>query len=352
MENIVKSLAKKLKSYRYHQGHKTRAEQVVSSIEAQRGKLSPHIKNLCDQYASDALGWKGYSPWLYVYSLISGEFREGWIPDNYYGAKVLPRMKGEYGKLASLNALGSVIFKNKAIPDLAHVINGLVIDPETRGVMNESEFYDACLSKNQKIVYKLDSSSQGRNVYFFDSKPGIYEMLKGLGNGVVQPYIKQHDFFNEYTPSSVATIRLTTVIDGYGSVSLRAGYLRLGQGEDTHVKSSTHVRVPISIDDGKLYDVGYLPNWHYISSHPDCKKEFSGKAVPSYRSCVDTAKSMHSQYPYARVIGWDLVVNQLGEVEVMEWNGGHNDIKFSEAVQGPCFKDLKWDSLRADDYKL
>jgi hypothetical protein len=27
-------------------------------------------------------------------------------------------------------------------------------------------------------------------------------------------------------------------------------------------------------------------------------------------------------------------------VQVMEWNGFHNDIKFSEATQGPCFADL------------
>jgi hypothetical protein len=29
----------------------------------------------------------------------------------------------------------------------------------------------------------------------------------------------------------------------------------------------------------------------------------------------------------------------------MEWNAEHNDIKFSEATQGPCFADLRWDRL-------
>jgi hypothetical protein len=27
----------------------------------------------------------------------------------------------------------------------------------------------------------------------------------------------------------------------------------------------------------------------------------------------------------------------------MEWNALHNDIKFSEATQGPCFTDLRWE---------
>jgi hypothetical protein len=29
----------------------------------------------------------------------------------------------------------------------------------------------------------------------------------------------------------------------------------------------------------------------------------------------------------------------------MEWNGWHNDIKFSEAADGPCFADLGWQNL-------
>jgi hypothetical protein len=29
----------------------------------------------------------------------------------------------------------------------------------------------------------------------------------------------------------------------------------------------------------------------------------------------------------------------------MEWNGTYNDIKFSEATQGPCFADLGWERL-------
>lgn len=35
----------------------------------------------------------------------------------------------------------------------------------------------------------------------------------------------------------------------------------------------------------------------------------------------------------------------LGNVGLMEWNAGHNDIKFSEATQGPCFHDLGWEKF-------
>lgn len=29
----------------------------------------------------------------------------------------------------------------------------------------------------------------------------------------------------------------------------------------------------------------------------------------------------------------------------MEWNASHNDIKFSEATQGRCFADPRWDAF-------
>jgi hypothetical protein len=50
--------------------------------------------------------------------------------------------------------------------------------------------------------------------------------------------------------------------------------------------------------------------------------------------------------PYARCVGWDLTVDSDEQVMVMEWNAEHNDVKFSEATQGPCFADLDWQRLK------
>ena len=50
--------------------------------------------------------------------------------------------------------------------------------------------------------------------------------------------------------------------------------------------------------------------------------------------------------PYARCVGWDVTVDADEKVMLMEWNAEHNDVKFSEATQGPCFSDLNWERLR------
>ncbi|MCB1349868.1 MAG: hypothetical protein KDK11_14975, partial [Maritimibacter sp.] len=143
-----------------------------------------------------------------------------------------------------------------------------------------------------------------------------------------------------------ATLRLTTAIDDAGEVSLRAGYLRLGRGEDTHVQSASHVRIPIDRETGRLGDMGYLPNWLTTDAHPDSGVTFKQKVIPSYADCVRVVTENHLKMPYVRCMGWDLSVDKAGKVKIIEWNGGHNDIKFGEAVQGPCFRDLNWERFR------
>ena len=64
---------------------------AVDVIQKYNGRHLTHkMKNKIDAYAIDVLGHVKYAPWLYVYTLIRGEFKEGWIPDNFWGRLVVP----------------------------------------------------------------------------------------------------------------------------------------------------------------------------------------------------------------------------------------------------------------------
>lgn len=143
----------------------------------------------------------------------------------------------------------------------------------------------------------------------------------------------------------MATLRITTVITPSGIASVRACYLRLGRKADTHVRSGTHIRIPIALDTGELGTLGYLPDWRTIENHSDTLVEFANKSIPCFKKCMETATRLHKQIPFVQAIGWDMTVDQNEDVRVMEWNGAFNDIKFSEATQGPCFSDLGWEYL-------
>ena len=70
-----------------------------------------------------------------------------------------------------------------------------------------------------------------------------------------------------------------------------------------------------------------------------------GRRIPNFDNCVSVALELHRMIPYIRCVGWDIVVDKDNAVKVMEWNAVHNDIKLSEATQGPCFSDLGWEKL-------
>ena len=146
-------------------------------------------------------------------------------------------------------------------------------------------------------------------------------------------------------PNSVATLRFTTVLHSTGDASVRACYLRLGRIKDTHVKSSSQIRVPVNIRTGELDPTGHLHNWVPIKSHPDTSVAFANQTVPFFGDCLSVVLNLQKSFPFVQCIGWDTVVDREGQVQIMEWNGGHNDIKYSEATQGPCFADLGWEKL-------
>jgi hypothetical protein len=345
LRGAVKSILKYRHARQYHQKHARETDLILKSIENHTGrKLDKNCKKLCDDYAVEILGHKHFAPWLYVYSRISGEFKEGWIPDNYYGSVVVPKLQGKYGRVSFLKPLNGLFFQRDVFPDLLSYVNGVFFDSCYKVVPAES--VKKILFRDQdRVVFKLDNSRKGLGIYVFSRESFSLEKIKQLGNGLFQRFIKQHDLFTKFTQSSVATLRLTTICENDGAVSVRAGYLKMARQNETHVKAKNSVLVPVNPEDGVFNDFGYKPGWIETEVHPDTNIAFSGQVIPHFEECVETVTELHKKVPFARNIGWDLTVDNADNVQIMEWNGWHNGVKFAEATQGPCFADLGWEKL-------
>lgn len=344
IKDISKQVFDKIEFHRYHKSKNNQAYCVLQNIESYKGRIDKISKKKCDEYAQDVFGWKGFAPWLYVYTLFNGKFKEGWIPDNYYGGVIVPKLKGDYGKVSDLNILTQFLLRDKYCLDIAYFANGSFMD-RNHNVIPVADLTNILFSNEEHIVFKQDNSLQGRGVKFFDKETFKYNDIREMGNGVFQSYIQQHEFFNAYTDSSVATIRLTSVIDNHGKVSVRSGYLRLARGADTHVMSCSALKIPINIKNGELYPIGYNSRWEEVNKHPDSCVFFKDKQIPVFNKCVEAVCEFQKRIPFVKCVGWDLIIDQNSNVRLIEWNGEHNDIKFSEATQGPCFSDLNWDKL-------
>ena len=341
---FVKKMVNNYLSYRYHKEQKHVANRILKSIESVKGKTDPKLIKLSNDYACDVLGWSGFSPWLNVYCAVNQNFKEGWIPDNYYDKVVVPALKGDYGKVSELKSFTNKIFKSDFFPDRIYYVNGLWFSNDYQ-IISDEKIKEIIFKKSKKVVFKIDNSFQGKGVFLLEESKFEQNKIHLLGNGVVQDFIEQHSFFKELMPGSVSTIRITTVVDDDGIASMRACYLRIGRNFDSHVKSESHIRVPIKMETGELFEYGYLTNWFTIDKHPDTNILFAKKQIPNFAKCVTVALDLHKSVPFVRCIGWDMTVDKNNNVQVMEWNGTHNDIKFSEATQGPCFSDLGWEKL-------
>ena len=344
LKRIAKGVIHTRQRHIYHTGHARKARSVLEVVEGDQGRTHARQLQACNEYAVDVLGWSGYAPWLYVYTAVSGKFIEGWIPDNYYGEVVLPALNGEHGRVSSLKSITNQIFRSPCIPDIAMLANGLIVTPNG-AIIDHASLREFLFSDDDRVVFKRDGSGQGLGVVVLSASDFAYEAVARLGNGVMQRYVHQHPTLAALCAASVATIRITTASDDAGIISVRAAYLRLGVGHDTHVKSASSVRVPLDLVTGGLQERGYLANWRSVVAHPDSGVAFAGVVLPSFRACLDVVVGLHMAVPYVRCIGWDVTVDAQGEIAVLEWNGDHNDIKFSEAVSGPCFSDLGWERL-------
>src|SRR5680860_512540 len=103
LQILGKRTADSLHAAHYNHLSKKAAFKALREIEKERGKLGSARKNKADEYAVEVLGGKRYAPWLYVYTVLSGAFKEGWIPDNYYHLMVIPKIQVVNGKFSFSN---------------------------------------------------------------------------------------------------------------------------------------------------------------------------------------------------------------------------------------------------------
>lgn len=321
------------------------AARALTSIESASGPLPQHLRAQADTYAADVLGSKKYAPWLYVYCALNGEFREGWIPDNYYMSVVLPAIEGPYAGLSDMRSMTTRIFgPQKEIPDTGYIVKGRLLNPQLEQVTALDEFTDLVFAGSDRVAFKADASERGRGVQILN-RDSFTHAVDSLPDGVVQPFIDQHETFAAIAPKSVGTLRMTSVLEPDGRATVRSAYMRFGRDTEDHVISDSNIRATLDLTTGAFKPTGYSVDWREIDRHPDSGAVFAGNEVPSYAACRETVERLHQLLPVVPSIGWDLTVARDGSVQILEWNSGHNDIKFSEATAGPCFGGLGWEHL-------
>jgi hypothetical protein len=335
-------------SKRVRRAEVERAEDYLNNLRGQGRDVTQQQSDTCREYAVDVLGDDRYTSWLEVFTAVQSEFREGWIPPNYYENIVIPKLKAHYAKIGWMKTLGSSIFADligpdAVFPDTAYFAGGHFLTTDMR-VVPENQIGELLFDGMEAVVFKQDESYGGMGVHFISREDFDPLKIRRLGMGVFQTVVRQHPSLDVFNKGSVASLRVNTVVHPDGRVSMPNAMMRIPTGDDTHVKSATNIRVAID-DDGVFLPKAAAAGFHLVTEHPGTDKPYDGYVLPKFRDAVELCIELQKRLPYICSIGWDIAIDADERVRILESNTRHNGFLYAEGLVGPCFKGLGWENL-------
>ena len=340
--NLMNRLVRRLRiGYSRWDTHKERRKFVR---RAGKKVVNRQVKKSMKAYARERFGSAGYWPHLAHFAEIRGEFIKGWIPGDYFKYILEPKLNPKaYHNLGDVRTLDYKRFGDFAIRPLFQIISGIYYGPDCR-VLDRSELNEILAAHNDTIVIKQEFGWGGLQVKIMHSSEFNKKMIKKNHlhhhNYVIQPYIRQYKMLSDLYPHSVNTLRVTSFLKKDGTVDVKFVILRFGVdgSKVDNLSSGGHC---IHIDnDGRpsklSYDYMCFPAGE---THKNTGFRFADLKLPMFPEVIETCKRLHQQYPYNRLIGWDVCINEQGRPKLLEWNTHFPTFYLEDALFGPFFPD-------------
>lgn len=303
----------------------------------------PMQEKMIRQYSMDVLGSLDFFPGLKSYTAYSREFKEGWIPNNYYGRVVLPSIKGDFCCIDNLKTHSKRLLQTDLIPDLAYCLAGdFMLTDGTKVCENELE--RILFEVNDFVFLKKNNSMRGYGVIKLDREKFKNCDLNSFGDFVIQSALTQHQFFENIVSGSIATLRVTTVKAKGVLTKNRLSSLRVGRYGDEFIRDTTTLVVGVS-PNGFLSENALGENWEMYPAHPDTGYVFKDQQIPFFELAEKVCEDLHDKLGLTGIIGWDICITPNGSVQILEWNAQYPGINYSEAMVGPNFNGLGWENL-------
>ncbi len=170
---------------------------------------------------------------------------------------------------------------------------------------------DGKLGRGIFKLYKEDDNKDYQKLYDYCAKDRM----------LVEQCIESCKELKAFHPKSLNTIRVVTIANKDKACVL-SGVFRTGVGDS--VIDNSHkggISVQINVEMGIVETDGANTNGDRFTCHPDSRITFNGFRIPEWDAIVETcceAAKMNSN----PITGWDVVLNNKGEVEFVEANYG------------------------------
>lgn len=174
------------------------------------------------------------------------------------------------------------------------------------------------------IIVKTQTGLGGRGVHLLSLKDidSTYRMLTSYSEPiVVEEYINQKGMLHDFNPSSLNTIRVTTIRNAE-DIHICHAFLRVGvEGRIVDNFHSGGIQFPLDSKTGEIL-VGSTFQKSCITHHPDSGIPITGLCIPKWLEIIDFVKKAHVFSPEGlHLIGWDVCLSG-DEISLIEGNNG------------------------------
>lgn len=142
----------------------------------------------------------------------------------------------------------------------------------------------------------------------------LYDRLMAEHKYLVEEAIVQHHALDRLYPTSVNTLRITTILSG-GEAHFVYAFFRMGSGRSATDNISSGGMYTAVAEDGTLSAEAFSDKTgYYYRTHPATGMCFEGFRLPFYRECVALCLEAARVEPHMRYVGWDVAITETGPV--------------------------------------
>lgn len=186
------------------------------------------------------------------------------------------------------------------------------------------------------------------NGKWIDLRAAAQALLTGFPAGyMLQSFIPAHPLLAQFSPRTLATLRIVTLIEA-GEPELLYALLRL-PGEASNVDdfaATGAVYALLKPEDGSI-DVARSGNYlrgQAVDTHAPSGISLSGFAVPHWQDSLAICRAAHHLLPTHGVIGFDVAVTPTGPL-IVEANARPQHVLYQLASDRPFRKGTIWERI-------
>ncbi len=154
-------------------------------------------------------------------------------------------------------------------------------------------------------------------------------------DAIVQELLKQDSRIAAISGAAINTVRVVTLFPRNRDPVIVSATMRFSTG-DAFVDnwSAGGVAVGVDCSTGKLLHYAFDKQGNRYTKHPSTGVVFEGFQIPEWQAIIDIASKVQTAFPFYRLLGMDIAINDAGVPVLIEVNA-NSDLIFQEQTSGP-----------------